>query len=342
MEKLKVTSIGLWLTVFMLFAFSATTPQAETQRGAGVPPQALPETLQGIAVKDYFVPAPFKKVGIIQAMRGHVVVIHRASMDAYYGMPGDAIYENDSINTLADSRCRIKFFDDDVVSMGEDTEFSVESFQDQREEKKKSTLFSMLKGKVRIYALRLFRYRERNVRLKTPTAVVGVRGTKFGVHVYWVDDQAAADPGIQVADSGKEIALYLAKAEPAGKSKSYTDCFSEDGFLEVTDDEGKKQVGPGMFYNGQTKEVTPIPPGYDHQHQQDTDVTEKKKKPEEEDKEIPPGGTEDPYEKKISDVMERQSDTIQQETGKKIEQIGPTLPEPEYPVEEPYYPPYYD
>ena len=41
----------------------------------------------------------------------------------------------------------------------------------------------MLRGKVMFYAVRLFKYRTASMSVKTPTAVVGVRGTKFGVEV---------------------------------------------------------------------------------------------------------------------------------------------------------------
>ena len=122
-----------------------------------------------------------------------MVVIHRAAKGAYFGREGDTIYEDDSLNTLADSRCRVKFFDEDVVTMAAETEFSVDSFEDQRKAGKKRSLFSMVKGKAMFYAMRLFRYKETRYRLKTPTVTVGVRGTKFGAHVYWVDKEKSAD-----------------------------------------------------------------------------------------------------------------------------------------------------
>ncbi|MGD2124882.1 MAG: FecR family protein [Desulfobacteraceae bacterium] len=335
MKKLRTTSIGLFPVLLIVFPLFVTSLPAQVDRGAAVPGGVLPRSLRGLEIKDYFVPSSSKKVGVIQALRGHVVVIHLGTMETYFGRPGDTIYEKDSLNTLAGSRCRIRFFDEDLVNMGEDTEFSVESFQDQRKKRRKRSFFSMLKGKVRFYAFRLFNYRERNIRLKTPTAVVGVRGTKFGVHVYRIEDQKSSQAGITVADSGRGIAIYLAKADPGGGGKTYTDCHSEDGFIEVEDEEGKKVVGPGEMYKGETGDVMPTPDEYVDQFNKDTDVKEKEKKPEEE---IPMGGTKDPDEKKISDIIDTQTDTTQQETGKKIEQIEPTKPEPpEPPLEGPAY-----
>jgi hypothetical protein len=43
------------------------------------------------------------------------------------------------------------------------------------------------------YAMRLFRFKKTMFQVKTPTAVMGVRGIKFGVHVYQVEDEKAEE-----------------------------------------------------------------------------------------------------------------------------------------------------
>jgi len=191
-------------------ALLCTTFKPAMARGRGVTVQSLPGELKGLNIKGYFVPTSLKKVGFIHDINGNVVVIHRAAGEAYFGRPGDTIYEDDSLTTLANARCRIKFYNEDVVTMAPDTEFSVESYLDQKKEGKKSSLFGMLKGKAMFYALRLFKYRKTRFMLKTPTAVVGVRGTKFGVQLFLVDDGKRAGFGIRVADRGNNMGIYLA------------------------------------------------------------------------------------------------------------------------------------
>ena len=132
---------------------------------------ALPDDLQSLEIQDHYLPSDFREVGVIHGLSGQVVVIHRAKGEAFFGKPGDKIHENDELNTLADSRCRIRFYSDDVVNMAPETRFAVEAFEDQREEGKKSSLFSMVKGKAMFYALRLFRYRDTRFKVKTPTAI---------------------------------------------------------------------------------------------------------------------------------------------------------------------------
>jgi len=141
---------------------------AQTNRGLAVPPEKLPRSLSEISPMDYFVPSSEKKVGVVHAMEGTVVVIHGRSKEAYFAAAGDPVFEKDSLSTLADSKCRVRFVDEDIVTMAPETEFSVDSFEDQRAEGRKSSFFSMVKGKAMFYALRLFRYKDTRFTLATP------------------------------------------------------------------------------------------------------------------------------------------------------------------------------
>lgn len=320
---------------------TADNLQAQVKRGTGVPTEALPPNLKDLRVKDYFVRAVQKKVGIIHALNGHVVVIHKTTKEAYFGKEGDLIYENDSLNTLANSRCRIKFVDEDIVTMAPETEFSVDSFEDLRHKRAKRSFFSMLKGKAMFYALRLLKYNQIRFKVRTPTAVLGVRGTKFGVHVYWVSEEKRTEAGIKVVDSGNQVGPYLAQVNPKGGAKSFTDCFSEDGYLDVNG----KTVGPGEMFKGETGQVIPTPPEVVKAFEQETEVkkeeekteekeTEEKKKEEKEaegeeekaeeeeetDETSAVTETEEKTETEVqSDITENVTDTTQQETGTKTE-----------------------
>ncbi len=250
MNKLMRNPAGLVATLILVIALLPVSVSGQTPRGMGVAPDALPEALRGLAPKDYFVPSSQKKVGVIHALEGKVVVVHRTTKEAYFGKEGDAIYEKDALSTLADSRCRIRMVDEDVITMAPETDFSVDEFQDQRAEGKKSSFFSMLKGKAMFYAMRLFRYRDTRFTLKTPTVTVGVRGTKFGAHVYYEGEKKAEERSVRVADAGSEVAPYLAAAGPGG-GRSYTDVISWDGVLDVDG----KIVTPGQMFNGRKDEV---------------------------------------------------------------------------------------
>ena len=230
MKKVSVWSIGFWSMVLAGLTLASMNLHAQTMRGGGVPTESLPEALKKLDIKDYFISSSFKKAGVIHALTGHVVVVHKSTGRAYFGRKGDEIFENDSLSTLADSRCRIKLLTKDVVTLAPDTEVSVDTFLDQRKEGKKTSIFSMAKGMAKYYALRLLRYKDSKFNVKTPTAVVGVRGTEFILHVYPKEGEKVACGPILVADSGDDIAMYLAE-NGSGQNGWCTDAFVNDGVV---------------------------------------------------------------------------------------------------------------
>ena len=178
------------LAVIMVFAgLQAGPSRADTDldRGNAVPHEALPEELQALDVKDYYVASGVVPVGLIQTVTGHVAVLNGDTGEAYFAAPGDAVFRQDALFTLEESRCRIKFTTADVITMGEDTRIDIDEFVDDRELQKKASTFSMLKGKAMFYVIPLFRYKEVSFTVKTQTAVMGVRGTKFGVEIAFPD-----------------------------------------------------------------------------------------------------------------------------------------------------------
>ena len=267
---MKKRKLLISLSIAILFTLILTTANlfAQPKRGAAIPIYRLPEKLKGIDIKDYFIPSEFKKVGIIHALNGSVIVIHKATGEAYFGMESDYIYENDSLESLANSRCRLKLFNEDVISMAPNSHLEMDEAVFNRGKREKRSFLSMLKGKCMFYSLRLFSFRKASMKIRTPTAILGVRGTKFGVDVYWVEEDKRSEIGILIAHRGDEMGMYLARAEPVGGGKSYTDCFSEDGYLDVNG----KTLAPGEMYKGETGAVIPTPPEYVKAFESETEV----------------------------------------------------------------------
>ena len=79
MKKCNISSTCLLIILLLGLILAPATLLAQATRGAGVPVEALPEELKGLDIKDYYVPSTQKKAGIIHALRGNVVVIHKAT-----------------------------------------------------------------------------------------------------------------------------------------------------------------------------------------------------------------------------------------------------------------------
>ena len=329
MIKRIIKGLGCGLFLLAVLTLLSSPLEAQNNRGGGVPVEALSVSLKTLDIKDHFIASSSPKAGVIRALKGHVVIIHRGTEEAFFGQEGDIVYENDAINTLENSRCQIKFYNEDVVKLASDTEFGVETYLDKRNEGRKTTIFSILKGKAKFYALRLLRYRKSKFEVKTPTAVVGVRGTKFGVHVYWEGEPKLGKGGLQVADSSKGIGNYLTQLESGGTQKSYTDSHVDEGEIQ----QNGVSIPAGFGYSGKTGILGPMDPAQRDAFDSETSALEGGKEIKQEQKK----------EQTTQEVMEEQAS----EKGSLAEQIAlqtettfeQTAPQPSPPASTPEPPP---
>ncbi|HUT71745.1 MAG TPA: FecR family protein [Desulfatiglandales bacterium] len=243
---MKKSNLPISISIVILLTLTLAIPglPAQIDRGAAVPSEGIPEKLRGLDIKDYFIGSGLKRVGSIDALRGSVVVTHKATGEAYFGLAGDYLYKNDALETLPHSRCRIDLVTEDVISMAANTRLELDEVSFERE---KRSFLGMLKGKVMFYALRLFS-RKTNMQVRTPTAVCGVRGTKFAVHVYKLQEEAAAGE-VVLATLGDSIPFLAA----VDNEKTGMDVIFYDGPGYI---DGER-IGPGQKYgNGIIREAT--------------------------------------------------------------------------------------
>ncbi|MFC1823409.1 FecR domain-containing protein, partial [Thermodesulfobacteriota bacterium] len=102
---------------------------------------------------------------------------------AYYARKGDRVYEKDILYSLENCRSRILFNDKNVVMLAQQTQLSIEEVHASLIAGEKRSRFRMIKGRAIFYALRLLRYPKMKLELRTSTAAVGIRGTKFGTEI---------------------------------------------------------------------------------------------------------------------------------------------------------------
>lgn len=236
----------------ILLVVLCSLPMLQGTVTAALATDALPDDMQDLQIQKQYVPSSFKRAGTIHSLDGDVVVVHRSTQEAYQGTEGDPIHENDEFYTLPDSRCRLRFTNEDVVSLAPETRFSVDEYASDEEKAEKTSFFGMVKGKAMFYAMRLFGTKKKNFHVKTPTAVMGVRGTKFGAHVYWVEEKTAQGRGVQVADSGRGMGPLLAQA--GGNLTPVLVVGCGDGSVGVNG----VILSPGEYYNSFTNTT-----GYD-------------------------------------------------------------------------------
>lgn len=98
---------------------------------------------------------------------------------------GDPIYENDAIETgTAGSAIGLTFIDNTVFSTGPETQVALSQFRFDSSNSRGEMLADVKKGSLSVVSGDITHSTPGAMKIKTPTAILGVSGTTFAVKVY--------------------------------------------------------------------------------------------------------------------------------------------------------------
>jgi hypothetical protein len=122
-----------------------------------------------------------ESAGIIKTASGEVFIsTPETTIKAVANM---RIIQGDSIRTGANSSAGLIFEDDTVVALGPNSEMLIESFLFDPHNKKLSFIAKMAHGTFSFITGQIAKLAPQKVKLETPDATLGVRGTKFLVKI---------------------------------------------------------------------------------------------------------------------------------------------------------------
>jgi hypothetical protein len=124
-----------------------------------------------------------QRVGTITNLKGTAQVFREEVPSPITVSIGIPVYLHDRVKTGDDSYLRIELIDGSILSMGKEADLSLDKFEFIPKQKKRSAFFRMTLGKLRFFARKMMRFKERDFKVGTPTAVVGVRGSMALVYV---------------------------------------------------------------------------------------------------------------------------------------------------------------
>jgi len=96
---------------------------------------------------------------------------------------GDALYEKDVLQTDADGSVGITFTDNTVLSLGPGSEAALSEYTFDSSNFQGAMLTDMHKGTLSMVSGDIARSSPGAMKVRTPTAILGVRGTSFAVEV---------------------------------------------------------------------------------------------------------------------------------------------------------------
>ena len=117
----------------------------------------------------------------VKTASGPVFVVRGA--DRIPAKPGDSLYEKDVLQTDAGGTVGVTFTDNSVMSLGPNSEAALAQYNFDSTNFKGTSLTDMRKGTLTMVSGDIARSSPGAMQLRTPTAILGVRGTSFAVEV---------------------------------------------------------------------------------------------------------------------------------------------------------------
>lgn len=120
-------------------------------------------------------------VGFISSFSGDVLLVSPGS--SISAEPKMRFHQGDTIRTGKDSSAGLIFQDDTLVSLGANSELVVEDFLFDPANHELSFIARLVQGSFSFVTGQIGKLAPKRVKLQTPNATLGVRGTKFLVKV---------------------------------------------------------------------------------------------------------------------------------------------------------------
>jgi hypothetical protein len=137
----------------------------------------LPEE---IVVSETFYPGYGAPIGQVQRVRGEVVGVHaHAAGQGFRLRPRNNLYKDDTIYTMETGKIRFKMNDGSILSLASETKLELNKSVYDQQKKSRSSFLNMAFGKARFLVVKMINFKRSEFRVKTPTAVCGVRGSDY-------------------------------------------------------------------------------------------------------------------------------------------------------------------
>jgi hypothetical protein len=120
-------------------------------------------------------------MGFVKYLAGDVAIVRSGT--TIKAETNEKLLKGDLIKTGASGKVGLIFEDDTVISIGPNSRIVIEDFAFQPNEKKLSFFARILKGTVNYLSGQIAKLAPKQVRIETPQATIGIRGTHVLIKV---------------------------------------------------------------------------------------------------------------------------------------------------------------
>jgi len=158
--------------------------------------------IHNINIIDDYQPGVGLPVGNISMVNGEAVIVHRNETTGYPVKQGLDVYRGDTILTGRSGTVIIALLDQSQLSIAADSNIQVNHVEFQPKKRKRNAFVKMSAGKTRFSVRKLKSFSESRFRVKTTTALIGVRGSDFMVHTQSDNTEISAFENTELALTG--------------------------------------------------------------------------------------------------------------------------------------------
>jgi hypothetical protein len=120
-------------------------------------------------------------VGRIKVVSGSAFIVRQGQ--SIPAEVGQSIFEGDGLRTAADGRIGATLNDETRLSLGPASEIRINQFQYAPAEGRLGFVLGIVRGVVSYVSGRIAKIAPDSIRLETPSAIVGIRGTRMAISV---------------------------------------------------------------------------------------------------------------------------------------------------------------
>jgi hypothetical protein len=122
------------------------------------------------------------QIAQVKTVRGDAFIVRGS--ERLPAKPGDALFESDVVETGPNGTIGFTFVDNTVFSTGPDSQVALQQFHFDSNNLQGEMQAEMRKGTLSVVSGEITHNSPGAMKIKTPTAILGVRGTTFAVKVY--------------------------------------------------------------------------------------------------------------------------------------------------------------
>ncbi len=122
-------------------------------------------------------------VGHLTQVEGRVELLKGGKLPAIPLKADDTVEPGDVIRTKSLSKAQITFIDNSILTLSQDARIAIEEFTYDPDQGKRHAVLEMFQGLALAVVNKIIKIEEPDFVIKTQTAVVGVRGTEFGIRI---------------------------------------------------------------------------------------------------------------------------------------------------------------